>query len=76
MRGDEAERGVRLDLALRGPAQDRVLPHVIDNIDGVEAGFFGRFDDALKRRPESLRAVCPLRRGDVKTEFHEPVTRF
>ena len=70
VRGDEAERRVRLDLALEVAAEVVALPDVVGDVDRVEAGRLGGLDDVLEVRPKRRGAAAPRRLGDVQPELH------
>jgi hypothetical protein len=68
VRGQEAQRGVRLQHLVLGGAED--LPQVVHDADPVEAGLVGRGGHVGEHRPQPRRAVGPGEIGDVQTQFH------
>src|SRR5690606_31552208 len=54
-----------------GATEDRVLPDMVRDGDGVEPGGLGGVRHGGERRSQALRASVPAKAVDVEAKFHD-----
>ena len=75
VRGEETERGVRLEARALGAAHDRVLPQVVTDRDAVEATGLGQLAHVAEEAGHLVGLDRPAEIGEMHHELHDVSTR-